>query len=267
MMRQTLIKPLLLLFFSLGILSSGYAQEEKVYVFRLQDGSELRGAVLSETEEAILLKVVSGQEIWVSNEDLLYNGQTKEKFSKKGGESASTRKKSIPFPNDQAAFAVATGTSLFQRGSSFFGTIGMGYALEGLLFYPLADGLATAGIGTGLHHYYFAGGELVVPVMLDLKARFGGSRKGAYFNMAGGYGFGIPKAKVGVEAASGGFFASAAIGGFYSILDERVGFWDIGYRWQEASFLVNPPNGGDIKDKAIRYNRIHFRVGIVLGKY
>ena len=241
------------------------AQNERNYIFRLQDGSELRGTVVSESEEeGTLVRLVSGQEVWIAEEDMLYNGATKTRYDKVGTKVKKGKKGLSELEGWK--FSVTTGMSMFLRDGGFFNsTIGMGYALEGGLFYPLQGGKTTLGINTGIQNYYIAGREVLVPVFGELRARFSDKSK-AYFMMGGGYGFAIAELQAGIESAEGGPFGTAGFGGYFEIGDAPMGYWDIGYRYQQATFMTDPPNGGDLKTKEIQYNRIHFRVGVILGK-
>ncbi|MEM1218070.1 MAG: hypothetical protein AAGH79_04130 [Bacteroidota bacterium] len=254
---------LVICFFASSLLT---AQNKQNFLFRLQDGSELRGQVLSVTEEeGTLVLLVSGQEVWIANEDMLYNGATKERYPK---QTTDKKKKVKPRLSKLKGWkiSVTTGMSMFLRDGTFFlPTVGMGYALEGSLFYPLAGGRTTLGINTGIQNYYFAGREVLVPVFGEMRARFSQKTRG-YFLLGGGYGFSVADLQAGIESSKGGPFGTVGFGGYFEHKNAPMGYWDIGYRYQQAYFMTNPPNGGDLKSKEIQYNRIHFRVGVILGK-
>ena len=105
--------------------------------------------------------------------------------------------------------------------------------------------------------------ELVYPVFGEVRGYFFENWASPYYNFRAGYAFAIPNESRDLIKASGGLFVNPGIG---IRTGGRKGInmiYEVGYRFQEASFKWEDSNTSDIINRDVKYNRLVVKVGMV----
>lgn len=105
--------------------------------------------------------------------------------------------------------------------------------------------------------------ELVYPIFAEVRGYFLENWASPYYNIRGGYALAFPNTDRDLIKAEGGLFINPGLG---IRTGGRKGInmiYEVGYRFQEASFKWEDRNTSDIINREVQYNRLVVKVGMV----
>jgi hypothetical protein len=146
----------------------------------------------------------------------------------------------------------------FNASTSDFGQLRMALQLDHTFGYQF-NRLLGIGIGSGVN--FFDQQETVIPLYAEFRSYPFKKNPGFFASVAGGYGFALRNTNNNISEAEGGWMSHPAIGYRIASSENLYLAFDLGVRFQQASFVANSFfGGGDTVRKDVLYQRTTLRV-------
>ena len=260
-MIRTILKGAVLLLLQLVFLTTMLAQEAPATytdVVYLKNGSVFRAKILSyERGGELQIEIEGGHQLAFREDEIekivQVGAETHSKSHSPRYSSADLNLKGW-YQHCDLAFSAAEGD---------FGDSYLGFGLSFVAGRQLSRWLGL-GVGVGWDLYDPGDGEMAVPIFAE--ARMFPLKKwpGFYASVQGGYGFALKNADSNIFDAEGGFYAHPALGWRFPIGDDLQLTFDLGPRWQDATYYFGPNFGGDTIIERVTFQRTTLRIGLQL---
>jgi len=246
---------------SLALLTaSGLSGQEvalQQYVFFLEDGSKLKGELVSLTADSMVFRILGGQSVGLQRREVV-------RFLPEGEAPAENPPAKRPYAFEEQGFF-----HLLSFGANFVRTSTDGMDLGLSLHYALGfqfNRWLGAGVGSGLDSYSLRNRYQLVPVFLHLRSFLGRTKVAPMLLLDAGYGFALTDRDAGITESRGGWLLHPAVGVRFGA-HPKVNFaMDIGYRFQRASytedfFIWNP--GQEQEERNLLFQRFTLRFNLL----
>ena len=137
----------------------------------------------------------------------------------------------------------------------------LGFGLNNEIGYQFKRQLGL-GLGFGIDIYSMGAGERLFPVYGIVRGFLSSKKIAPYYNLALGYSFGVKSKVFEITEAEGGILIHPSIGLRLGTANGAAVHLNMGYKFQDAFFLINSLRRGEVFEKEISYKRLTFRLGI-----
>lgn len=268
------------LFILICLLGSLYAKAQQTTkdVIYLKDGTAYWGSIV--TEEAgrrVFIRLSGGDIIVVKHENIekiekgvispvsdasisaeADNKHQKAAKKRQPGQSTPAGKKTYAFKEKGLYSATSLGANFADGGIE--NVVGLGFHHSS--GYQI-NRMIGVGLGFGLDAYSLNRSEMVLPVFAEARGYLSKKKIAPYYALSTGYGFALRNVSQSITEARGGWMIHPAIGirlGADKGLNTTL---DLGYRFQEASFVRTFLFNGETEVRDVTYRRLMLRMGIL----
>ena len=262
-MKDNTLFPLLLLLLVVAC-NPASAQAPGKDIVTMKDGKILTGKILQYTlGQALRLEQPDGQITELPDADIAkiqqgieVPGEKKQKLTTKNPLPASKAKTHGLYTASMVSFAA---------GNSDGEGLSLGAGVGQVFGYQLGQ-FVGVGVGLGIDNYSRRG-ETVYPLFGELRSFLPSKKKSGNFDAlaAGGYSLAFPRKHLEITKAEGGPMGQVAVGYRAATTEGVEIYFDIGPKFQRATFNRMLYNG-DLEERKIDFRRIVIRVGIGLWK-
>lgn len=223
--------------------------EEVVY---LSNGSVIRGDVIEQTKEEIKIKIAGGS-------ILVYKMSEVERITKEEKESKGKKEiKDFKFKETDYYHAVSFG---LLPGQGEFGGFAFGGSLHYVFGYQYKP-IIGAGVGIGADSYIYSEIRNIIPVYLEARGYLTKNQPFApYYSVQAGYGFALVNDIWNMTDATGGIMLHPKVGFRFPSRSNASFTAEIGYLFQNASFVFDDWQGRYQDD--VSFRRISIRFGVL----
>lgn len=253
----------LFLSFYLLPLSSNAQEIEMIDVVYLTNGDYVKGTIIEIFDdrsvriiaEKDLIMTISSDDIKRIAEErpLIMLGKRRNTGTKK------SNKEPLTYQFKSKAWYNATHFSLLTGSSTDRNNVGIG--VHNITGYQFNHWIGI-GAGIGLDNYWIGVGELVFPVFAETRGFLNEKKESFYYSIAAGYGFAFKNLSLLVTEAEGGWMAHPSIGYKITTKDNLQLLFDVGAKFQKATFQQETPFQGGFEIRRLTYQRITLRIGM-----
>lgn len=243
-------------------------------VVRLNDGAVFSGFIVDYRKDGSVVLATDGRQLQVIDKTAIYRIE----YEKQAGSrqpAVAGAKRSKPVPEKGWLSTLYMGMSMAEgntNGQVFIDPFNpfvinnrrtaWGYHVGYVL---LRQSKKVVGYGGGISYdaYDPARGESMINLMGRSRYLYNRRHLAWYGLLDAGYGLGLRNANQQVTAAGSGWLLHPAIGVRLGAKADYNFTFDLGYRFQAASFTQRLPFSGDVEIRELTYQRLSLRAGIV----